>query len=136
MSPPEKSQETTGAEVFKCEKCDFATFCNIMFKKHMNTKHPKVLDGHRNTSVNSDNSKKNTDDVDDVDLFSLEVVGNELLCVCNLCDTGLENESKLTKHLNKQHGKSLKIHQRCDKWTDCNSRDWGTCIECHIDKYQ
>ena len=90
-----------------------------------------MLDGNRNTSVNSENN-----DDDDVDLFSLEVVGNDILCVCNLCNTGLENESELTKHLNKQHGKSWKIDQKFDKWTDCKSRDCGTCRECHIDKYQ
>ena len=136
VSPPEKIQETTGADVFKCEKLDFTTTGNIMFKKHMNTKHPKVLDGNRNTNENSDNSENITDDYDDIDLFSLEVVGNDILCVCNLCDTGLDNESELTKHLNKQHGKSLKINKKFDKWTDCKSRDCGTCMECHIDKYQ
>ena len=32
-----------------------------------------------------------------MDLFSLEVVDNEILCVCNRCDTGLDNESELIK---------------------------------------
>ena len=42
-----------------------------------------------------------------MDLFSLEVEDNEILCVCNICDTGLDNESELFKHLKEQHGKKL-----------------------------
>ena len=37
-----------------------------------------------------------------MDLFSLEVEDNEILCLCNLCDTGLYNESELVKHLKEQ----------------------------------
>lgn len=42
-----------------------------------------------------------------MDLFSLEVVDNEILCVCNLCNTGLDNESELANHMQEEHGKSF-----------------------------
>lgn len=71
-----------------------------------------------------------------MDLFSLEVVDNEILCVCNLCNTGLDNESELANHMQEEHGKSFKLDKKFDKWTDCKSRDCGTCMECSIDKYQ
>ena len=68
-------------------------------------------------------------------LFSLEVVDNEILCVCNLCDAGLDNKNELIKHLKEQHGKSLFVDRKFDKWTDCKSRDCGTCMVCTIDNY-
>ena len=71
-----------------------------------------------------------------MDLFSLEVVDNEILCVCNLCNTGLDNESELANHMQEEHGESFKLDKKLDKWTQCKSRDCGTCIECSIDKYQ
>ena len=41
-----------------------------------------------------------------INVQSLEVVDNEILCVFNLCDTALGNESDLVKQLKEQHGKS------------------------------
>ena len=55
--------------------------------------------------------------------------------MCNLCDTGLDNESELVEHLKEQHGTSLFVDRKFDKLTDCKSRDCGTCMVCTIDKY-
>ena len=133
----QKSQEEgTDTDEFKCELCEFTTKGTITFKKHVNTKHPKVLNSKVSTTAKTDDCENNSEDENDFDLFSLEIVDNEIICVCNICDTGLDNDSELNKHMLEEHGKSLKVDNKFDKWTDCKSRDCGTCMECSIDNYQ
>ena len=80
----------------------------------------------------SNKTQSVSDDKNVIDLFLLEVVDNEILCVCNPSNTGLDNKSELVKLLKEQNGKSLFVDR---KWTDCKSRDCGTCMVCTIDKY-
>ena len=89
-----------------------------------------------NTTAIIKDSENSSDEEDDIDLFSLEVVDDGIVCVCNLCNTGLENESELTNHLKEKHEKTLNVAKKYSKWTDCKSRDCGTCMECAINKYQ
>ena len=70
-----------------------------------------------------------------MDLFSIEGLDNEILCVCNLCDTRLDNKSEPVKHQREQHGKGLFADRGLDKWTNGKIRDCGTSIEWTIDKY-
>ena len=49
---PQKSPE----KVLKCEMCEYTTMSNITFKKHMNTKHPKVPDSKVSISTKIDDS--------------------------------------------------------------------------------
>ena len=43
------------------------------------------------------------------DLFQLEVVSDEEVYVCNLCDEGLDSEAEVREHLKSKHKKELKF---------------------------
>ena len=43
------------------------------------------------------------------DLFQLEVVSDEEVYVCNLCDEGLDSEAEIREHLKEKHKKELKL---------------------------
>ena len=99
----------------------------MTYNKHMNTKHPVEPDCKENATESSDESVNSSEEESDIDLFSLEVVGEEIVCVCNLCNTEIDNEKELTKHMKEKHGRSLQVDKKFDKWTDCKSRDCGIC---------
>ena len=100
---PQKNQDNgRNSKVFKCEICEFTTQVTMTFNKHMNTKHPKVPDSEVSTTAKIDDSQNNSEDESDFDLFSLEIVDNEILCACNLCNTGLDNDIELTKHMQEE----------------------------------
>ena len=73
-----------------------------------------------------------SDDKNEINLFSLEVVDIEILCVCKICDTCLDNESEPITHLKEQLGKSLFVDRKFYKWTNCKGRDCGICMVCTI----
>ena len=63
----------------------------------MNTKHPKAPERKVSINTKMDDSENSHNDENDIYLFLLEIVDNEILCVCNLCNTGLENKSEQYK---------------------------------------
>ena len=58
---PQKNPE----KVLKCEMCENTTTNNITFKKHMNTKHPKVPDSMVIISTQIDDRENSSDNEDD-----------------------------------------------------------------------
>ena len=134
-SSPHKNSQKEGrnANIFKCEMCEFTTRRAMTYNKHMNTKHPVEPDCKEDATESSD---EGSEEESDIDLFSFEVVGEEIVCVCNLCNTEIDNENELSKHMKEKHDRSVQFDKKFDKWTDCKRRDCGICMECSIDNYQ
>ena len=49
------------------------------------------------------NNKENENCEYDEDLFQTEIVNQEVLFVCNICNEGFDTESEVKKHLTKKH---------------------------------
>ena len=77
-------------EQLKCTKCDYSCKRNITLKKHCHTKHPTENEASGNTESESEW---------EYDLFQLEIVSDEEVYVCNLCDEGLDSEHEVKEHL-------------------------------------
>ena len=69
-------------------------------KKHINTKHQYKSEEPCDTSSESK---------DELDLFQLEVVRDEEVYICTLCDEGFDSESEVKDHLKKTHRKVFEI---------------------------
>ena len=46
-----------------------------------------------------------------MDLFQLEIVSDEEVYVCNLCDEDVDSEHKVRKHLKATHKKVFELHK-------------------------
>ena len=74
--PPQKGlEEGKNANILKCEMCEFTTTGIITYNKHMNTKRPVGPDDNKVNTTATNNESKNSSDMD---LFSLEIVGDEV----------------------------------------------------------
>ena len=69
----------------------------------MNTKHPAEPNSYKanklNTTSNIDDNENISDKENVMGLFSIEMVKDYKVCICNLCNTGLDKEREFTKHL-------------------------------------
>ena len=52
----------------------------------------------------------------DYDLFQLEIVSDEEVYVCNLCDEGLDSEHEVKEHLKEKHKKVFELHKEDNAW--------------------
>ena len=68
----------------------------------MNIKHQIENEALRNTESGSEG---------EYDLFQLEIVSDEEVYVCNLCDEGLDSEYEVKKHLKELHKKVFELHE-------------------------
>ena len=66
------------------------------------------MSGHNEVSGNITRDDESESE-GELDLFQLEVVSDEEVYVCNLCDEGLDSEAELREHLKKKHNKVLKF---------------------------
>ena len=112
--------------------CKFTTCGAITFKKHLNTKRPDVPDCKVILTANNDDSSM---EENYMHIFSVAMVKNGIMFVCNLCNTAIDNDSDLTKHMKEEHEKSLSFDKKFDQWTVCESWDYGKCMECVIERY-
>ena len=67
----------------------------------------------KNHCHNELSGKETSDNINEsegkYDLFQLEVVSDEEVYVCNLCDEGLDSEAEVKEHLKSKHKKELKF---------------------------
>ena len=89
-------------EHLKCTKCDYSCKRNITLKKHFHTKHPIENEASGDTESESEG---------EYDLFQLEIVSDEEVYVCNLCDEGLDSEHEVKEHLKEKHKKVFELHE-------------------------
>ena len=127
----------------KCDKCEYSCKSLNTFRKHVNTKHPTVLEineedqSKKSDQKDSDSSevKDHSDSEDkfenDIGLYEIEMIDGGILCVCNFCDEGFEVEDNIEKHMKDIHNKVMSPN----KWTSCLDRGCGMCNECSLDKY-
>ena len=91
-------------EHMKCSKCDYSCKAKRKetLKKHIHTKHQYESEEPGDTSSESE---------DELDLFQLEVVSDEEVYICNLCDEGFDSESEVKDHLKETHRKVFEIYE-------------------------
>ena len=83
-------------------------------------------------SFEEENNESESDSEDETSLFSIEIVNGEPVCVCNLCDEGLEKEEDLIVHMKEIHNRVLHetevidscMNNNCDKCRECILRRW------------
>ena len=80
----------------KCTECEYSCKQTIALKKHINTKHQVINEELGDTESESE---------DDFDLFQLEIVSDEEVYVCNLCNEGLDSAHEVKEHLKETHKK-------------------------------
>ena len=67
-----------------------STLKSLVENEEKNEEHKQ--DEYMEGNESSNKTQSVSVDKNEMDLFSPEVVDNEILCVCNLCDRGLDNE--------------------------------------------
>ena len=72
--------------------CEYSCDSKITLKKHINKKHQIT-------------NEAESESEGEYDLFQLEIVSDEEVYVCNLCDEGLNSENEVKKHLKEAHKK-------------------------------
>ena len=89
-------------EQLKCSECEYSCNKKITLKKHKNTKQQITNETLGNTESESEG---------EFDLFQLEIVSDEEVYVCNLCDEGLDSEPEVRKHLKVNNKKVFELHK-------------------------
>ena len=77
-------------EHIKCSQCEYSCDSQSTLKKHVNTKHQITKEASSDAESESEG---------EYDLFQLEIVSDEEVYVCNLCDEGFYSEYEVKKHL-------------------------------------
>ena len=93
----------------------------------MNTKHPHKRLDVRENCFEEENNESESDSEDETSLFSIEMVNGEPVCVCNLCDEGLDKEEDLIVHMKEIHNRVLHETEVIDS---CMNNNSDKCIEC------
>ena len=95
----EKKNQEGQENVLKCDNRDFTWSGTITYKKHMITKHPTEPDRRGaklcSNTANINDTSMSCDEEYDFNIYSVEIEGDEIVDICNLCNTGLDNENKL-----------------------------------------
>ena len=73
----------------------------------MNTQH---------SILNEELGDTESESEEELDLFQLEVVSDEEVYVCNLCDEGFDSEAKVKGHLKETHKKDLEFNEEGNVW--------------------
>ena len=120
-------EQHIGEGIIKCLECLFSCEAEVTFQKHMNTKHPHERLKDSDYSCEEENNENATDSGDELSLFDIEMVNGEPVCVCNLCDEGLDNEEDLFFHMKESHNRVLHPTEVIDK---CINGNCLKCIEC------
>ena len=66
------------------------------------------MSGHNEVSGNITRDDESESE-GELDLFQLEVVSDEEVYVCNLCDEGSDSEAEIREHLKQKHKKVLQF---------------------------
>ena len=86
-------EESEGGEFkLKCDKCEFVCQREITLSKHINTKHAE-----ENSETEYDYMRE------DNDFFQVEIVENEAVYACNMCDEGFDTMDEIKKHISDMH---------------------------------
>ena len=75
----------------ECNFCDFNCERENTLRKNINTKH------------SNENSKTHDHMTDENDMFQIEIVENETVYACNICDQGFEGSDEVKKHITEVH---------------------------------
>ena len=78
-------------EYMKCSECEYSSDSKITLKKHINKKKHQIR------------NKGESESEGEYDLFQVEIVSDEEVYVCYLCDEGLDSEDEVKKHLKEKH---------------------------------
>ena len=89
----------------KCLKCDFTANTELSLKKHINTKHAPKYDQLANPeesdATETECSFEGFEDIDD--MFQLEIVEDEQVFACNICNEGFDKHDEIKKHIEENH---------------------------------
>ena len=75
----------------ECNICNFKCERETTLRKHINTKHCK------------EDSKTYDHITEENDMFQIEIVDNETVYACNICDQGFEESDEVKKHITQVH---------------------------------
>ena len=99
-----KSHKKKGSkEYINWYECENSCDSKITLKKHINQKHQIT-------------NKAESESDGEYDLFQLEIVSDEEVYVCNLCDEGLDSENEVKKHLKETQKKVFELIDEGNIW--------------------
>ena len=96
-----ESAISTSSVEFECEMCNSICKKENTLIKHMNTKHSVKS----KIPVNIDESEEHIESNDNFreeeleNWFQTEIIDNEVVYICNLCDEGFGNHDTVKKHM-------------------------------------
>jgi hypothetical protein len=102
----------------KCFKCDFVAHTELSLKKHINTKHGPKYDQLDNPEKSDANETEccfeGFEDIED--MFQLEIVEDEQVFACNICNESFDKHDKIKNHIKEDHKEIIiQIRKHLDK---------------------
>ena len=99
----------------KCDVCEYKCKKENTLVKHMNSKYPIITNVTSNKSLKGNDSDciKETQglcSVKDDELenwFQAEIIDNEVVYVCNICDEGFDDADKVKEHMSNDHNEEI-----------------------------
>ena len=88
----------------KCFKCDFVANTELSLKKHKNTKSEPKSDQLANQEIDAIKTECIFKGIEDIeDMFQLELVKDEQVFACNICNEGFDRHNEVKKHIEEYH---------------------------------